>query len=384
MKLLPRSAVAAAAALDMPLAVLALALMLVGLVAISSASIEYADWHFGNPWQLSLRHLAYLVAGIAAAVACYSVRTGYWLSTGWWWLFGALALLILVLMPGVGREVNGSQRWLPLGPFTLQPSEFAKLALVVYLAGYMVRQEEELRQRWRGFFKPMGVLFFITLLLLVEPDFGATVIVAATAFGMLFLAGVRMMHILAVGLAALGALLVLVVSEPYRVKRLLVYTDPWADPYNSGFQLTQSLIAFGRGEWFGVGLGNSVQKLFYLPEAHTDFVFSIWAEETGFIGAVAVIALFAALIGRILWAGRRAFLAGNKFGAYVCYGIALVFAGQTFVNMGVSSGLLPTKGLTLPFVSYGGTSLIICCAMLGLVLRVDRDTREQPANRRTA
>jgi cell division protein FtsW len=228
----------------------------------------------------------------------------------------------------------------------------------------------------------MGVLFFITLLLLVEPDFGATVIVAATAFGMLFLAGVRMMHILAIGLAALGALLVLVVSEPYRVKRLLVYTDPWADPYNSGFQLTQSLIAFGRGEWFGVGLGNSVQKLFYLPEAHTDFVFSIWAEETGFIGAVAVIALFAALIGRILWTGRRAFLADNKFGAYVCYGIALVFSGQTFVNMGVSSGLLPTKGLTLPFVSYGGTSLIICCAMLGMVLRVDRDSRVQPANRR--
>ena len=384
MNLLPRSAGAAALVADMTLVVMALALMLVGLVAITSASIEYAEWHFKNPWHLSLRHLEYLVAGILAAGACYGVRTGYWLSAGWWWLFGALVLLILVLIPGVGREVNGSQRWLPLGPFTLQPSELAKLALVVYLAGYMVRQEQELRQRWRGFIKPMGVVFFTTLLLLIEPDFGATVIVTVTAFGMLFLAGVRIMHILAVGLAALGALLVLVVSEPYRVKRLLVYTDPWADPYNSGFQLTQSLIAFGRGEWFGVGLGNSVQKLFYLPEAHTDFVFSIWAEETGFLGALAVVALFAALIGRILWAGRRAFLAHNKFGAYVCYGVALVFAGQAFVNIGVSSGLLPTKGLTLPFVSYGGTSLIVSCAMLGMVLRVDRESRVQPDNRRAA
>jgi len=328
MKLLPRSTMSFTSAPDATLLVMALALLLVGLVAISSASIEYADWHYGDPWRLSLRHLVYMVAAIIAGVACYNVRTQYWLSSGWWWLFGALALLILVLIPGVGREVNGSQRWLPLGPFTLQPSEIAKLALVVYLAGYMVRQEEELRQRWRGFFKPMGVLFFTTLLLLVEPDFGATVIVTVTAFGMLFLAGVRIIHIMAVGLAAVGALLVLLVSEPYRVKRLLIFTDPWADPYNSGFQLTQSLIAFGRGEWFGVGLGNSVQKLFYLPEAHTDFVFSIWAEETGFLGALVVIALFAALIGRILWAGRRAFLVGHKFGAYVCYGIALVFSGR--------------------------------------------------------
>lgn len=381
MKLFPDSVRAVTAGADVPLVIMSLALMLVGLVAISSASIEYAEWHYKNPWHLSQRHLIYLVAALIAGVTCYSIRTEYWLATGWWWLFGALALLILVLIPGVGREVNGSQRWLPLGPFTLQPSEFAKLALVVYLAGYMVRHEEELRQRWGGFIRPMGVLFFTTLLLLIEPDFGATVIVTATAFGMLFLAGVRLTHILAVGVAALCALLVLVVSEPYRVKRLLVYTDPWADPYNSGFQLTQSLIAFGRGEWFGVGLGNSVQKLFYLPEAHTDFVFSIWAEETGFLGALAVMALFAALIGRILWSGRRAFLAEQKFGAYVCYGVALVFSGQAFVNMGVSSGLLPTKGLTLPFVSYGGTSLIVCCAMLGLVLRVDRDSRVEPGNR---
>lgn len=369
---------------DMTLVLLALALLLVGLVAITSASIEYAEWHFQNPWYHSQRHLIYLLVGIVTAVASYSVKPEYWQATGWWWLFAALALLILVLIPGVGREVNGSQRWLSLGAFTLQPSEFAKLAVVVYLAGYMVRREHEMRNQWQGFLKPMAVLFATTLLLLIEPDFGATVIVAATAFGMLFLAGVKVGHFTVVLLGALGAGLVLVISAPYRLKRMTAYTDPWADPYDTGFQLTQSLIAFGRGEWLGVGLGNSVQKLFYLPEAHTDFVFSIWAEETGFIGAVAVIGLFAALIGRILWAGRRALLADNPFGAYICYGVALVFAGQAFVNMGVSSGLLPTKGLTLPFVSYGGTSLVVCCAMLGLVLRIDRDTRLLPQRRRPA
>ena len=354
-----------------------LALMLVGLVAISSASIEYADINYSSTTFHTVRHLIYLAVAMVGAVIVYRMPLAFWQETGWVWLFIALALLILVLIPGIGREVNGSLRWLPLGPFTLQPSEFAKLAMVIYLAGYMVRREHEVRYQWQGFLKPMAVLFAATLLLMVEPDFGATVIVAGSAFGMLFLAGVKLGHFMLVLAGALGALLVLVVSEPYRVKRLTAYTDPWADPYDTGFQLTQSLIAFGRGEWFGVGLGNSVQKLFYLPEAHTDFVFSIWAEETGFVGAMAVIALYIALIGRILWVGRAAQLARQPFGAYVCYGVALVFSGQAFVNMGVSSGLLPTKGLTLPFVSYGGTSLIVCCVMLALVLRVDQAVRQQ-------
>lgn len=353
---------------------LGLALLLVGLVAISSASIEYAQWHYDNPWYHTSRHLMYIAVSLAAAVAVYNVPTSIWQSTGWVWLFLALALLLLVLIPGVGKEVNGSQRWLPLGGFTLQPSEFAKVALVIYLAGYLVRREREVRREWRGFLKPMAVLFALTLLLMIEPDFGATVIVVATAFGMLFLAGVKLGHFLLVVLGSGAAMLVLVVSAPYRMKRLTAYTDPWADPFDSGFQLTQSLIAFGRGEWFGVGLGNSVQKLFYLPEAHTDFVFSIWAEETGLLGAIAVIALYAALIGRVLWIGRRVGNAGNLFGAHICYGAALVFSGQVFINMGVSTGLLPTKGLTLPFISYGGSSLIACCALLALVLRVERDT----------
>ena len=370
-----RAAAPVAFALDTPLTLLGLALLLVGLIAISSASIEYADWHYQNPWFHTQRHMIYLGLALVGGYAVYRVPPQFWLDTGWIWLFVALALLILVLIPGIGREVNGSQRWLPLGPFTLQPSEFAKMAMVIYLAGYTVRREHEVRNHWQGFLKPMAVLFATTLLLMIEPDFGATVIVVGTAFGMLFLAGVKLGHFLLVLLGALGAMLVLVLSAPYRVKRLTAYTDPWADPYDTGFQLTQSLIAFGRGEWLGVGLGNSVQKLFYLPEAHTDFVFSIWAEETGFLGAITVIALYAALIGRVLWVGRQAIFARNPFGAYICYGVALIFSGQAFVNMGVSCGLLPTKGLTLPFVSYGGTSLIVCCAMLALVLRIDRDRR---------
>jgi cell division protein FtsW len=376
-----RAPLTAASGPDATLALLGLSLLLVGLVAISSASIEYAEWHFRNPWFHTQRHLVYLLLALTAAVLVYRVPLKFWLDTGWVWLFVALALLILVLIPGIGREVNGSQRWLPLGPFTLQPSELAKLAMVIYLAGYMVRREHEVRHQWQGFLKPMAVLFAATLLLMIEPDFGATVIVVGTAFGMLFLAGVKLGHFMLVLAGALAAMLVLVVSEPYRVQRLTAYTDPWADPYNTGFQLTQSLIAFGRGEWFGVGLGNSIQKLFYLPEAHTDFVFSIWSEETGFLGTVAVMALYAGLIGRILWVGRRAVLAHNPFGGYLCYGVALIFAGQAFINMGVSAGLLPTKGLTLPFVSYGGTSLIVCCSMLALALRVDSDTRSRGRRR---
>lgn len=353
----------------------ALALLLIGLVAISSASVEYADAKYGSLWFHAQRHGVYMAIGLMTGGMLYTVKPEFWLQTGWVWLFVALALLILVLIPGIGKEVNGGRRWLPLGPLTLQPSEFAKLAVVIYLAGYMVRREDEVRRQWQGFLKPMAVLFAMTLLLLSEPDFGATVIVTASAFGMLFLAGVRLGHFMIVMLGAVGGLAALLVSAPYRLERLAGFANPWADPFGKGFQLTQSLIAFGRGEWTGVGLGNSVQKLFYLPEAHTDFVFSIWAEETGFVGAMMVICLYAALIGRIFWSGRRALLQDNPFGAYVCYGVALIFAGQAFVNIGVSAGMLPTKGLTLPFVSYGGSSLIVCCAMLALVLRIERETR---------
>ncbi len=370
------SRAAAVTAMQLPdrvLMGLALTLLAIGLVAISSASVEYAQINYGDPWFNAKRHAIYLVVALVAGAVTYQFSLGFWQRSGWLCLFGALVLLLLVLLPGIGREVNGSQRWLVFGPLTLQPSEFAKIALVVYLAGYLVRREQLVRSEWRGFLNPMVLLFALTLLLLLEPDFGATVMVVAIAFGMLFLAGVRLGHFLLVVLGAVMAMGVLAVAEPYRVQRLTAFTDPWADPFNTGFHLTQSLIAYGRGEWFGVGLGSSIQKLLYLPEAHTDFVFAIWAEETGFVGVFIVIALYLALIGRILWIARESSRRGNLFGAHLCHGVTIIFAGQAFINMGMSAGLLPTKGLTLPLISYGGSSVIASCCLLALVLRVQRE-----------
>jgi cell division protein FtsW len=353
----------------------AMVLLAVGFIAITSASVEYAAANYGNAFHLGSRHLVYLGIALLAGGAISVIPVSFWSTTGWIWLFVSLALLVLVLIPGIGLKVNGSRRWLGLGPLTLQASEFAKLFLVIYLAGYLERREAQVRSEWQGFVKPMAVVFAVTLLLMAEPDFGATVVTVGTAFGMLFLAGVKLGHFLLVVLGSVMALAVLLVSEPYRLQRLTAYTDPWADQFNSGYQLTQSLIAFGRGEWFGVGLGNSVQKLFYLPEAHTDFVFSIWAEETGFVGAMTVVMLFMLLVYRIVAVARRQQAQGDRFGAHVCHGVALIIAAQAFINIGVSTGLLPTKGLTLPLVSYGGSSLIACCCMLGLVLRIEREGR---------
>jgi len=347
-----------------------ISLLCIGLVAIASASIEYGDFHFDNPWHHTSRHAIYLVIGLTAGAVTYMTPTQSLKQFSPWLLFLAFGLLILVLMPGIGREVNGAQRWLPLGPLTFQPSEFMKFALLLYVAGYLVRQEEAVRYRWQGLAKLVGILAIVAVLLLAEPDFGATVIAVGMVVGMMFIAGARLQYIAAMLVAVVTALAALVVSAPYRLQRLTAYQNPWEDPFGSGFQLVQSLIAFGRGEWFGVGLGNSVQKLFYLPEAHTDFVFSIWAEETGLMGAFALILLFALLVGRIRRTAWQVAEYDRHYEAYVCFGAALMFAGQVFINMGASSGLLPTKGLTLPFVSYGGSSLIMNCALLGIILRI--------------
>ena len=354
---------------DTVLLTLGATLISIGVIAIASASIEYGDFHFGNPWHHTQRHAAYLMLAITLGALAYMAPAASVQRLSPWLLFLAVALLILVMIPGIGREVNGAQRWLPLGVITLQPSEFAKLAVLLYAAGYLVRQEEAVRHHWSGLAKLIAILSVVAALLLLEPDFGATVIIVGVVVGMTFLAGAKLIYVLAMLAAAAMALAFLVLSAPYRMKRLTAYQDPWADPFGSGFQLVQSLIAFGQGEWWGVGLGNSVQKLFYLPEAHTDFVFSIWSEETGLIGATAMIALFVMLIARVLNIGWRAAAQHRLFEAYVCFGAALMFAGQAFVNMGASSGLLPTKGLTLPFVSYGGNSLIVNCVLLGMVLR---------------
>jgi cell division protein FtsW len=352
----------------------AVALLGIGLVAMGSASVEYAVHVYGNAFSFVQRYLFHFALGLLAACAVYRVPMTTWQRTGWLWLLLGLGLLVIVLVPGVGRSVNGARRWLALGPVALQVSEFMKIFVIIYLAGYLVRRHEEVRNQWSGFIKPMAVVFMVTLLLMLEPDFGATVVTAGTAFGLVFLAGVRIGQFLLVILSCAAAFALLVFTSPYRKQRLIAFTDPWADQYNSGYQLIQSLIAFGRGEWFGVGLGNSVQKLSYLPEAHTDFVFAIWAEEFGVIGALLVIGLFTLLVGSILRIGRRAENVGNFFNAFVAYGVALLLSAQIFINIGVNTGLLPTKGLTLPFLSYGGSSLIVCLILLGLVLRIDGET----------
>jgi cell division protein FtsW len=280
-----------------------------------------------------------------------------------------------VLVPGVGREVNGSMRWLALGPLTLQASEPAKLAVIVYIAGYLVRHQMHVRTEFIGFGKPIGVVTIIAGLLLLEPDFGAAVVLFATTLGMLFLGGVPLRRFFAWGMVAVAALGSLAVLAPYRMQRLMAFRDPWSDPFNTGFQLTQALIAFGRGEWFGVGLGNSVQKLFYLPEVHTDFIFAVIGEELGLVGACVVIALFTALFVRILYIGGQAENSQQTFAAYVTYGIGLLIAIEAFVNIGVNMGILPTKGLTLPLISYGSNSTVMLCMALALVMRVSYETR---------
>ncbi len=358
------------ASIDGPLAMVVVALISIGFVGMTSASIEFSAEKYGDPFFHMFRYLFHLSVGVIGGLVVYRIPMSFWQRSGWLWLLVGFILLILVLIPGVGREVNGSQRWLVFGPITVQSSELLKGCMIIYLAGYLVRRQDEVREEWRGFIKPMGVLFIATLLLMLEPDFGATVVTVGTAFGMIFLAGVRLWQFLLVILASIAAMVILVVSEPYRMKRLTAFTDPWADQFDTGYQLTQALIAFGRGEWLGVGLGNSIQKLFYLPEAHTDFVFAIFAEEFGVVGALTMMSLFCFLVVKVMQIGRRAERRQQPFSAYVAYGVALMIGGQVFINIGVNTGLLPTKGLTLPFVSYGGTSLIVCCGLIAMIFRI--------------
>jgi cell division protein FtsW len=359
--------------LDNVMLFVSILLVLTGLIMIASASIDIAEARSGNPFHYVIRHGIFIVLGCIAGVFTYQLPSSWWEKTGWLALSASLVLLLVVLLPGIGKEVNGSTRWISFGGLNFQPSELAKLLLVSYLAGYLVRRLEEVRTTWWGFAKPMLVLALVALLLLSEPDLGSTVVIGAAFLGMIFLSGARLGQFLVLIAGCLAAVALLIFSQPYRLKRLIGYTDPWADPYGSGYQVIQSLIAFGRGDWAGVGLGNSIQKQFYLPEAHTDFVFAIMAEEFGLIGTLIVVSLFAVLIYRALRIGYLAEKKNQLFSAYFAYGIAILFAVQSFINIGVNMGLLPTKGLTLPLVSYGGSSLIVSCMCIGVLLRIHRD-----------
>lgn len=361
---------------DKQMLVVASILLLIGLIMIASASIDIAEARSGNSFHYVSRHGIFIALGLIAALFVYQLPSSWWQKSGWLALSVALFLLVLVLIPGIGKEVNGSIRWIGFGSLNLQPSEIAKLFLVSYLAGYLVRRRDEVVASWWGFAKPMIVLFVAALLLLAEPDFGATVVIGSAFLGMIFLSGAKIGQFIALIVACLMSVVFLVVSQPYRLKRLTGYTDPWADQYATGYQLTQSLIAFGRGDIAGVGLGNSIQKQFYLPEAHTDFVFAILAEEFGLIGTLTVIILFSLLVYRICRTGFLAEKKGQLFHAYFSYGIAILLGVQAFINMGVNMGLLPTKGLTLPLVSYGGSSLVVSCMCIGIIARIQNEVSQ--------
>lgn len=364
---------------------LTLLLLFGGLVVLASASISVSDKLAGDPFHYVQRQMVAALVGGAAAWLCLLLPMSLWQKLGPLLLLAGFLLLISVLVPGVGYEVNGSTRWVRLGVMNVQVSEPARLCLLLYLAGYLVRRNRSLREQFTGFLRPMLLLTLACGLLLAEPDFGAAIVLLATALAMLFVAGARLRDFCLFFGATVIAMGALAVTSSYRLQRLTGFLDPWADPFDSGFQLTQSLIAIGRGEWLGVGLGNGVQKLFYLPEAHTDFVFAVYAEEFGLLGSMVLIAIFAALLWRIFRLATRAARADRFFEAYLAVGLGTWLGLQAFINIGVNMGLLPTKGLTLPLISYGRSSLIIFMISLGLLLRIHHElsTDTRRANRRS-
>ncbi len=363
--------------IDTPLVVCWLLLLGFGLVMVASASISMPAPYF-------TRHGIYLAIALGAFFAMLACPLKVWRNTHQLAMVGAIAFCVVVLIPGVAMKINGATRWIDLGSFTLQPGELAKAAFIIYLAGHLATYDEALREvkapLWRPTFwfttlsplmRPILWFCLLAVLLVLQPDLGTVVILGGVLGTMLFLAGVRLRYFVLVLLAGGTLVAVLALALPHVRPRLIIFTDPWADAYNSGYQLVNSLIAFGRGELFGIGLGEGIQKLWYLPDAHNDFIYAVVAEELGLAGALALLTLFAALILHIVRKGRLALIQGERFGGYLCYGVGLLLGFQVLINIGVTTGSLPTKGLTLPFISYGGNSLIICTALLGLVARTE-------------
>jgi cell division protein FtsW len=353
------------------------AIVLLGLIMVTSASISIATREGGDPFAFLERQLMLCLVGFVLAAMVFCVRTEFLEKMAWPLLIAAVVLLFVVLIPGLGHTVNGSRRWIRVLGFNFQASELARVLTLIFIASYAVRRESELRSTALGLIKPMALLGFVALLLLAEPDFGAASVLFVTGFGILFIAGARLRYVLSGAAAVIGAGVMLVVMAPYRMQRVTSFLDPWADPFNSGFQLTQSLIAIGRGEWFGVGLGESVQKLFYLPEAHTDFLFAVLAEELGLVGVLLTLSLFIGLVWRSFFIAQLASRAGLAFQSYLALGFGLWLGAQALINIGVNMGVLPTKGLTLPLMSYGRSSMIVALAWVGLLLRVYHEAMQQ-------
>jgi cell division protein FtsW len=369
---------AAAHEIDLVLLWSAAALLLIGLVMVYSASIATAGgsaFTGRSPAFFLIRHSIFLAVGLAGALIAFQIPLRIWQQLAPWLFLGGLILLVVVLIPGIGKTVNGAQRWIGLGPINLQPSELVKVCVALYAADYTARKLAQMGSFRRGFVPLAGVMVIVAALLLRQPDFGALVVITAIAMGILFLGGMngRLFVFLIAAMTVAFALLIL--SSPYRWERIVSYMDPWQDAFGSGYQLSHALIAFGRGEWFGVGLGASVEKLFYLPEAHTDFLLAVIAEELGFVGVVAIVSLFALLVWRAFMIGRQALLLDRVYASLVAQGIGIWIGCQSFINMGVNMGLLPTKGLTLPLMSYGGSGIVANCLALALLLRVDYENR---------
>jgi len=352
-----------------------------GCVMVASASMSAADRTYGAPFHFVYRHGIALGLALAAAAVVFAIPMRWWEGYGTLLFFVGLVMLMLVLVPGVGRSANGATRWIPLGPFNLQSSEFMKFFAVIYIAGYLVRRREEVATQFMGFMKPMILMVIAATLIMAQPDFGTTAVLLATVLGMLFLGGVQVSHFSALFAMVGVAMAALVASSPYRMDRITSFLNPFDDPYDKGFQLAQALIAFGRGEWFGVGLGNGIQKQFYLPEAHTDFIMAVIGEEFGLFGTLLVLFAFAFIVWRAFRLGLHAHRAGHRFEAYLAQGFGLGLGLQALVNIGVNVGLLPTKGLTLPFMSYGSNSLIVACMAAAVLLRIDYEMRREAANR---
>ena len=357
----------------------ALALAAFGLVMVGSSSIAVAEGAGVSPYHYLVRHAVFLALGTVAALVAVATPLARLEQARTVLLLAAFGLLLCVFVPGVGYRANGATRWINLGVTTFQAVEAVKLIVIIYLAAYLVRFGPQVRSSMAGTLKPLGIAAALVALLLLQPDFGSAALILAVVLGMIWLAGARFRDV--TGLALLGTPVMAIAAwtEPYRIKRLTSFLDPWADPFNDGFQLAQALIAIGRGEWFGVGLGASIQKLYYLPEAHTDFIFAVIAEELGLMGIVIVLGLFALLAARAFALGLRAVEKGLPFAGYCAFGVALWLGVQALVSVGVNLGVLPTKGLTLPLVSSGGSSLLMTCAAIGLLLRVSYETTRREA-----
>ena len=346
-----------------------------GLLILASASVHFSDSIYGNPSAIFNRQLFYFFLGLFGLLIFFILPLNFWTSYDRLLITLGFILLLLVFVPGIGFEVNGANRWIRVAGFGLQPSEIMKFLSILYVSCYSVRRIREIQSHWIGFFRPAIIIVSIISIILIQPDLGSSAVIFASVLGVLFVAGVKIKQFFIVALLGLVAVTLMIVFVPWRWERIISFIDPWSDPWGSGYQLTLSLMSIGRGDWFGVGLGQGLMKMGYLPDAHTDFIFSVIVEEMGILGGFIIVALLFGLSFRIFYIGRESLLRKNYFGFYFSYGVALLLGLHTFINVGVACGLLPTKGLTLPLISAGGTNLIIVCLMIGLILRVDYENK---------